>query len=130
MKRTIVFALAVLMLLTLGACGKKEPTPQELAAGTYKLVHSKFAGDSEWQTDESANVVLNADGTGTSTRNDETYKMTWTVEGEKFTMKETFMGITLDYTGTLKDGELHTYNGDPADPLTYEYVYAKVKEKD
>lgn len=130
MKKLLVLTLAALMLLALGACGKKEPTPQELAAGTYKLVHCKFVGDDEWQTEEGVYLVLNADGTGTSTRSDETYKMTWTVEGEKFTMKETFMGITLDYTGTLKDGELHTYNGDPADPLTYEYVYAKVKEKD
>ena len=40
-------------------------------------------------------------------------------------MKETFMGISIDYTGTLKDGELHTYNDEPTDDLTYEYVYAK-----
>ena len=130
MKKLLVLTLAALMLLALGACGKKEPTPQELAAGTYNLVHGKFVGDDEWQTEEGVYLVLNADGTGTSTRDGETFKMTWTIDGEKFTMKETFIGMSIDYTGTLKDGELHTFNDDPADPLTYEYVYAKVKEKD
>ncbi|MBR0231715.1 MAG: hypothetical protein IJQ53_05775 [Clostridia bacterium] len=125
MKKLLVITLAALMLLALGACGKKELTPQEKAAGTYDLVHCKFVGDTEWQTDEGAKLVLNADGTGTSTRDGATYKMTWTIDGEKFTMKETFMGISIDYTGTLKDGELHTYNDEPTDDLTYEYVYAK-----
>ena len=40
-------------------------------------------------------------------------------------MTEKFLGMTIDYTGTLKDGELHIYNGDPSSDLTYEYVYKK-----
>ena len=40
-------------------------------------------------------------------------------------MKETFLGMSIDYTGTLKDGELHIYNGEPESDLTYEYVYKK-----
>ena len=51
--------------------------------------------------------------------------MTWTLDGEDFTMQESFLGITMDYTGTLKDGVLHLYNGDPTDEWTYEYVYTR-----
>ena len=31
----------------------------------------------------------------------------------------------LSVTGTLKDGELTIFNGDPSSDLTYEYVYKK-----
>ena len=35
------------------------------------------------------------------------------------------MGMKMDYTGTLKDGVLHLFNGDPSDVWTCEYVYQK-----
>jgi hypothetical protein len=49
--------------------------------------------------------------------------VTWTLEGETFTMQETFLGAVNDYTGTLKDGELIMFTGgEPEDPLAYMYV--------
>ena len=40
-------------------------------------------------------------------------------------MEETFLGITVEYNGTLTDGKLDIFNGDPSDDLTCEYVYEK-----
>ena len=123
MKKTIAIALALVMALMLVACGS---SAMKEAAGTYKLQQSKFVGDAEWVTDEECTLVLNADGTGTDTRDGATYDLTWKLDGENFTMSETFLGLTIEYTGTLKEGKIDMFNGDPENDLTYEYVLAKV----
>ena len=128
MKKIIAIALIAVLALALAACGgsgDKKDEAGNAAAGTYTGVHSKFVGDENWSEDEKFSLTLNADGTGTSNRDGVDYEMTWKLDGENFTMTETFMGMTIDYTGTLKDGEIHTYNGDPTDDFTYEYVYKK-----
>ena len=124
MKKTVLIILAFAMIVILASCGN---AALKDAAGTYNGVRCKFVGDSEWidAADGPFSLVLKDDGTGTSTRDGAEYKITWTLEGENFTMKETFLGMSIDYTGTLKDGELHVYNGEPTDDLTYEYVYGK-----
>jgi len=121
MKKTLAVVLALVMALMLVACGASEA--QKNAAGTYKCQQGKFVGDAEWQADDDDfTVELKSDGTGTSTRGLST-DITWTIDGENFTMHEE-LGNT-DYTGTLKDGELHIYNGDPTNDLTYEYILVK-----
>ncbi|MBO4933570.1 MAG: hypothetical protein J5441_00140 [Clostridia bacterium] len=122
MKKTIAAVLALVMALMLVACGS---SALKDAAGTYKLQQSKFVGDEEWVTDEEFVLELKDDGTGSSTRDGATYDLTWKLEGETFTMTETFLGLTIDYTGTLKDGKIDMFNGDPESDLTYEYVLAK-----
>ncbi len=133
MRKITAFLLIFVMILTLAACGKKDgkeadgakidPAMAEVA-GSYEGVRLKMVGD-DALIDEEFSVELKADGTGTSTRDGDTYKMTWTLDGEKFTMKETFAGMSIDYTGTLVDGVLDIFNGDPTDGFTYEYVYQK-----
>ncbi|MBQ3900720.1 MAG: hypothetical protein II736_03250 [Clostridia bacterium] len=133
MRKITAFLLIFVMILTLAACGKKDgkeadgakidPAMAEVA-GSYEGVRLKMVGD-DALIDEEFSVELKADGTGTSTRDGDTYKMTWTLDGEKFTMKETFAGMSIDYTGTLVDGVLDIFNGDPTDSFTYEYVYQK-----
>jgi len=121
MKKLTALLLAVLMLLSLAACAGSDP-----AAGTYKGVHAKFVGDSEWYADEPEfSLELKNGGKGVFHRDDYDFDVTWKLDGETFTMQETFLGITNDYTGTLVDGELHIFNGDPTDDLTYEYVFTK-----
>lgn len=133
MRKITAFLLIFVMILALAACGKKDgkeadgakidPAMAEVA-GSYEGVRLKMVGD-DALIDEEFSVELKADGTGTSTRDGDTYKMTWTLDGEKFTMKETFAGMSIDYTGTLVDGVLDIFNGDPTDDFTYEYVYQK-----
>lgn len=126
MKKFVALFLALLMIGALAACGNGAGSKY---AGTYTCEKYKCVGDSEgaWTNDEEPQTLeLKADGTGTSTRDGMEYKMTWKVDGETFTMQETFAGITLDYTGTIAaDGTIHLYNGDPTNDLTYEYYFAK-----
>ena len=130
MKRLTAFLLVFMMILTLAACGKKkDETPKtdpamEEAAGKYEGIHIKLVGADEWQEEEFS-IELKADGTGTHNRDNSSYKITWTLDGEKFRMEETFIGDPIVYTGTLVDGVLDIFNGDPDDMWTYEYVYQK-----
>lgn len=146
MKKILALLLALTVVFSLAACGgkdrekksenpgvthsdkdtgkEKEPGNANAAyAGTYEGVHCKFVGDEEWVEDEPFSLTLNADGTGVHSRDGMEFNVTWTLDGESFTMNETFIGDPIVYTGTLKDGELHLYNNTPEEPLTYEYVY-------
>ena len=100
---------------------------KKVLTGTYEGEQSKFVGDSEWKSSEEDpfSLELKEDGKGTFNREGEEFNVTWDVDGEKFTMKETFLGMTNEYTGTIKDGKLHIYNGEPSNELTYEYSFNK-----
>lgn len=125
-----VFAAALLMTC-LAACGKAEPAPSPTPApvpgeGTWEGEYRKFVGDSDEDkvTDESFALVLKGDGTGVFKRDDSEYRVTaWSLEGESFALTETFIGITNEYTGVMKDGRLNLFNGDPEDIWTCEYVF-------
>ena len=119
--KILLVLVAVIGVFSLAGCGKKADLSK--FAGTYVGEYSKFVGDTEKET-EAFSVELKSDGTGVSRRNGGEYKITWSINGENFKMTEKFLG-TIDYTGTLKDGKLHIYNGDPTSDTTYEYVYNK-----
>ena len=126
MKHTKSISLLLVLFLLcalLAACGGGS-SPMEEAAGLYQGQYTKLVGD---ETKEEAvfSLELRGDGTGTHKRDDLEIKITWTLEGEAVTMQESFMGMKMDYTGTLKDGVLHLFNGDPSDVWTCEYVYQK-----
>ena len=130
MKKIFALLLALAVMFSLAACGKekapdKEPeNPNAAYAGKYEGLHAKFVGDENWADDEDPfSLTLNADGTGIHARDGMEFKVTWALDGENFTMNETFIGDPIVYTGTLKDGELHLYNNTPENPLTYEYYY-------
>ena len=95
--------------------------------GTYKGLYTKFVGDPETSKveDEAFSLELKGDGTGTHNRDDSSFKVTWSLEGNKFSMKETFLGAAIDYTGTLENGKLDIFNGEESEDLTCEYVYEK-----
>ena len=120
MKRTIAVVMAIVMALMLVAGGASHDDQFE------DVLHArKFVGDNDYATDESFTLKLNEDGTGTRTTDGISYDLTWKLDGESFTMTETFLGLTIDYTGTLKDGVLDIFNDDPEDIMTYEYILVK-----
>ncbi len=119
MKKALALVLTLSMLVVLAACGGGA---NAAVAGTYKGEKAKFVGDTEWVTDEEFSIELKANGTGSFNREDTSFDLTWKLDGETFTMQEKFLGITNDYTGTLKDGVLDIFNGEPDNDLTYEYV--------
>lgn len=127
MKKILVLVAILLCAISLTACGSKKEEKKDLSkyAGTYNGLYTKLVGDDTKETDDEFSLVLNEDGTGKHNRNDMSFNVTWTVDGEKFKMSETFVGDPIEYTGTLKDGKLHLYNGDPKNDFTYEYFYEK-----
>ena len=120
-KMLLVLVLFGVIFIT--GCGKSNLKD---VAGTYEGEYTKFVGDPDTAKDESEfSLVLNEDGTGKHNRDGESFDVKWSVDGEKFSMTETFLGITNEYTGTLKEGKLDIFNGDPENDFTAEYVYTK-----
>lgn len=132
-KKICSILLALMLVFALAACsgGDKDDAKDadtvkpEDVAGVYEGQYTKFVGDPDSAKDDSEpfSLELNADGTGTHNRDDMSFDVTWEIDGENFTMKETFVGDPIVYTGTLKDGHLNIFNGDPEDDFTCEYVY-------
>ncbi|MBR4658668.1 MAG: hypothetical protein IKP26_05375 [Clostridia bacterium] len=131
MKRTAKIVISALLVLSLvlafAACGGSSGGASNAAAGTYKGVWHKFVGDNEDAkvTNEEFSLVLEANGKGKFIRDGAEFDLTWKLDGENFSMTETFLGISNDYTGTLKDGKLDIFNGDPEEPFTCEYYFEK-----
>ena len=131
MKRTAKIDISALLVLSLvlafAACGGSSGGASNAAAGTYKGVWHKFVGDNEDAkvTNEEFSLVLEANGKGKFIRDGAEFDLTWKLDGENFSMTETFLGISNDYTGTLKDGKLDIFNGDPEEPFTCEYYFEK-----
>ena len=122
-KSLLVF-VALISIFVVSGCGKKK---QDLSkyAGTYTGKYYKYVGDETKYTEEEFSLVLNEDGTGKHNRNNNSFKVTWEIDGENFKMSETFVGDPIIYEGTLKDGKLDIYNGDKTNNFTVEYVYEK-----
>ena len=120
--KILIVAVLALSVLLITGCGSKKDEKKD-AAGTYKGTYTKLVGDDTKNTDEEFSLELKEDGTGKHNRDGESYDVEWNIEGEKFTMTDKFGPLTIDYTGTLKDGKLQIYNGDPEDIWTYEYNY-------
>lgn len=121
----LILAVAMLSVLLI-ACSDGNNAMKD-AAGTYVGQYTKVVGDddSARDTSEFFQLVLTEDGKGKHSRDGMEFDVTWTLEGEAFTMSETFIGDPIQYTGTLKNGELDIFNGDPENAWTYEYVYKK-----
>ena len=124
MKKILLCTLILFCFVTITACGNSK---MKEFAGTYKQEYSKYVGDPDTakDTSEMASIVLNGDGTGKSNRNGTSYDIKWFIDGENITVTETFMGMKIEYNGTIKNGRLDLFNGDKTDALTNETVYNK-----
>ena len=124
MKKFFALLLAVLtaasVFALVGCAGKKAE-----ALGTFVTEKHKYVSEEEWVDDTQWELDLAAEGKGTSKRDGNEYDVTWELDGENITIKETFAGLTNEFTGTLKDGVLDIFNGDLESPLTCEYVFNK-----
>ena len=100
------------------------PAEEKGEATVWTGAYTKFVGDEDPAEDEEPfSLELYEDGTGVSHRDGLDLKCSWELDGEDMKMTETFMGMTIDYTGTMDGNELHLFNGDPEDDFTCEYVY-------
>lgn len=93
--------------------------------GEYEGKWCKFVGDEKQETEAEFSLILNEDGTGINKRDNREFECTWGYDKDGFKLTDKFMGLEINYTGEIKEKELHIYNGDPKDELTFEYVYEK-----
>lgn len=123
-KKVLLVFVLMLGVVVLTGCGKEDLSKY---AGTYEKEFEKFVGDPETakNTTDPFTIVLNADGTGKSNRDGESYDAEWSVKGENFTFTEKFGPIKNEYTGTIKDGRIDMFNGDPKADITLEIVFNK-----
>ena len=124
MRSTLKYAAITVMLLLLSACflACAEDTSVP-GAGRWKGEYGKYVGETEKVTDERFSLTLKSDGTGRFDRDGASFDLTWSLDGEEFTMTETYLGISIEYVGTLKGDTLDIFNDDPTDEYTYEYVF-------
>lgn len=119
--KLLILSALIFAITLLAGCAE---SPMELASGTYVGQYSKLVGEDV--KDETAfSLILNADGTGLHSHDGSEFEIRWTLKDERVTVQESFLGLTVDYTGTLKDGRLELFNGDPGKASTAEYVYQK-----
>ena len=130
---TLIAILALSLVILTGCANenkdqaeKKNTKSNAEVAGTYVGKYTKFVGDPDSaKEEEEFSLELKEDGTGKHNRDGMSFNVTWSLDGEKFKMSETFVGDPIEYTGTLKDKNLDIFNGDTENALTYEYVYEK-----
>ncbi len=101
--------------------------PDKGEAVTWNGLYTKFVGDDDSARDEDGkfSLELYEGGTGVHHRDDMDFKVTWELDGEDFTMKETFIGDPIVYTGTMSGDDLDIFNGDPEDIWSCDYVYVR-----
>ena len=125
MKKLLIAFIAVTCLFITG-CGKKDLSKY---VGTYEGKYVIFVGDignEDAKDTEEFKLVLESNGKGVHYRGGTEYNVTWDVDGDKVTMKETFGPLSIDYHGTLKDNTLELFNDeDDTNPFTAKYVYEK-----
>ncbi len=109
-KRT--WMLLAVLFAVFAACPAALYASSADAAGRYDAVECR-QGDNDYTCDGEY-LLLNEDGTGEVLFNDETYELTWTLDGEDLSFTD-----ENDYicSGTLKDGVIEALVYD------YEYVY-------
>ena len=123
MRIPAVLLLAAILLVLAGCGGAKPSSP---AVGTWEGQYTKLVGDADdARTPETFSLELKADGSGVHHRDDMDFKVTWKLDGEDFSMDETFIGDPIHYTGRLVGDDLNLFNGDPKDIWTCEYVYIR-----
>ncbi len=114
-----ILAIALVLAIGLGvfaSCGGSGTGFE----GTYKCTRVKYVGEEDPTETEDWIIELKNGGKAVSKRDDFEYDSEWTLDGETFTFTETFQTISLEYTGTLKNGVIDVYDGDPTNDFTRE----------
>ena len=115
--------LIIVGLVLIVGCGNSKLASY---AGTYQLEYSKYVGDPETaKSTEDWTMILEADGTGKSNRDGNSYNIEWSIDGDNITLKERFGTLTIDYNGTIQNGKIDAFNGNKTDALTLEVVFNK-----
>ena len=120
MKRSkifIIIAISIIFVLIITACSSNKV--MDSAKGTYNFVYEK--GPLISSTEFDYQFILDGYGGGEYIHKGSTHKVKYKLEGTTINLTDTITGIK--YTGTLQNGELHIYDGNPNGLNVTEFLY-------
>ena len=122
MKRSKLYFITVILLIyvfIISACSSNKI--MDGAKGTYNFVYEK--GPLISSTEFDYQFILDGYGGGEYIHKGSTHKVKYKLEGTTINLTDTITGIK--YTGTLQNGELHIYDGNPNGLNVTEFLYQK-----
>lgn len=114
----VIAVIFALMFMCVSSCTQKTP---DGARGTYIFVYEK--GPLFSSTDLDYQFILDGYGGGEYIHKGSTHKVKYKLEGTTINLTDTITGIK--YNGTLQNGELHIYDGNPTSVNVSEFLYQK-----
>ena len=113
--------LVLCLLLGLCACGSKGPD----VTGTYNCIAERYGSSDPYAEPISETAIeLLKNGKGTYSSDGFDFSLEWSIDGETFSGKLSFLGVEQDLNGTLKDGVLEVTYGDIQQVFVKEGVQA------
>lgn len=122
MKRSKLYFITAILLIfvfIISACSSNKV--MDSAKGTYNFVYEK--GPLISSTEFDYQFILDGYGGGEYIHKGSTHKVKYKLEGTTINLTDTITGIK--YTGTLQNGELHIYDGNPNGLNVTEFLYQK-----
>ena len=122
MKRSKLYFITAILLIfvfIISACTSNKV--MDSAKGTYNFVYEK--GPLISSTEFDYQFILDGYGGGEYIHKGSTHKVKYKLEGTTINLTDTITGIK--YTGTLQNGELHIYDGNPNGLNVTEFLYQK-----
>ena len=115
--RGIIISVLMIFMLALAACSK---TPDG-ALGEYVFVVEN--GPIFTKENVDSKMILDGYGSGEYHKKDYVHKIKYTYESPNIEISDSITGIK--YNGTLINGELHLYDGDPNSMTVSEFFFQK-----
>ena len=122
MKRSKLYFITAILLIfvfIISACTSNKVV--DSAKGTYNFVYEK--GPLISSTEFDYQFILDGYGGGEYIHKGSTHKVKYKLEGTTINLTDTITGIK--YNGTLQNGELHIYDGNPTSINVTEFLYQK-----
>ena len=122
MKRSkLYFITAILLIFVFIISAYSFNKVMDSAKGTYNFVYEK--GPLISSTEFDYQFILDGYGGGEYIHKGSTHKVKYKLEGTTINLTDTITGIK--YNGTLQNGELHIYDGNPNGLNVTEFLYQK-----
>ena len=116
-KKSIILIYVIASIFVLSACSSGGG--KDGAEGTYYFVYEK--GPLFVKDNKDYSIVLYGNGKGEYNREGNKHKLKYTFNNPDIEIMDNMTGIK--YKGTVSDGDLLFYDGDPDDPTVSEFFF-------
>ncbi len=111
-----VSSVMIIIVFLIGCTNKAEV---DEAVGKYYFVYER--APLHYYDDLDYIMTLDGYGKGEWKREDKIHNIKYTLNGNNIKIEDKLTGIY--YNGTVSDGQLHLYDGDPNDMMVTEYMF-------